>query len=253
MKKLSFAAAVAAAAAIAPTSALAGTFSGVVVGKAPGSLAVAARSGAVHTIRTRAHPRIGARVVVRGASVRTTGFAQRVRIHAVIVRRAGATTFLAGGRSLLAIRTGRRLASVVDNSQPGTGAVVDTTAQVSSGGTLVAGSTQVVGQMSKVEVQALVVSVGAGTITLSVNGPTLVLSLPAGIQLPSSLVHQTVTLTLDLAGGQPTANEANDEQGDNNDQGDDNDDQGDDNGGSGSGGSGSGGGGDGGDGGGGGD
>jgi uncharacterized membrane protein YgcG len=249
MKKLSFVVAVAAAAAIAPASALAGTFSGIVVGKAPGSLAVAATSGAVRTIRTRAHPRIGARVVVRGASVRTTGFAHRVRIQAVIVRRASATTFLAGGRSLLAIRTGRRLASVVDTAQPGTGAVVDATAQVTSSGRLVADSAQVVGEMSKVEVQALVVSVGAGTITLSVNGQTLVLSLPAGIQLPSTLVHQTVTLTLDLTGGQPTASEANDEQGDDNDQGDDNGDQGDDTGGSGGGS----GGGDGGDGGGGGD
>jgi hypothetical protein len=56
----------------------------------------------------------------------------------------------------------------------------------------------------------------------------LVVDLPAGIQLPASLVGQTVTLTLNLTGGQPTASE-DDNEADDNDQGDDNDDQGDDN------------------------
>src|SRR5712691_11630689 len=135
MKKLSLIAAVAAAAAIFPTAALA-SFSGVVVGKAPGSLAVASSSGLVRTVHTRAHARVGARVRVSGSSVRVTGFARHVRIHAVIVRRLGSTTFLAGGRSLLALHSSavRRLTSVVDRNQPGTGTVVNTTATVTPSG-----------------------------------------------------------------------------------------------------------------------
>jgi hypothetical protein len=51
---------------------------------------------------------------------------------------------------------------------------------------------------------------------------------PAGLTLPSSLVGQSVQLTLNLAGAAPTATQAenDDDQGDNNDNGDngDNDD-----------------------------
>lgn len=223
-KKLALLAAVAGAAAIFPTAALA-AFNGVVVGKSRGSVAAATASGVVHTVRTHASPRIGSRVRVSGTSVHVIGRAHRVRIHAVIVRRAGSTTFLAGGRSLLAVRTGRTLASALGNSSPSTGAIVNTTASVGSNGQLTATATQVVGQMPSIQVQAVVTAVGTGTITLSVNGQPLVLALPAGIQLPTSLVNQTVTLTLNLTGQQPVADD--DDQGDdNNAQGDDNDDNG---------------------------
>jgi len=54
-----------------------------------------------------------------------------------------------------------------------------------------------------------------------VNGQPFSIALPAGIQLPASLVGQFVTLNLTLAQGGVTATEGDD-------QGDDNDDQGDD-------------------------
>ena len=220
-RKLALLAAVAGAAAIFPTTALA-AFNGVVVGKSRGSVAAATASGVVHTVRTHASPRIGSRVHVNGTSIRVIGRAHHVRIHAVIVRRAGSTTFLAGGRSLLAVRTGRTLSSA-GNSGPSTGAIVNTTASVGSNGQLTSIATQVVGQMPSIQVQAVITAVGTGTITLSVNGQPLVLALPAGIQLPTSLVNQTVTLTLNLTGQQPVADD--DDQGDdNNAQGDDNDD-----------------------------
>ena len=228
MKRLAFLAAVAAAAAIFPTAAFA-AFNGVVVGKSPGALAVAAKSGAIRTVHTRAHARIGARVQVSGTSVRMIGRARSVRIHAIVVRRIGSTTFLAGGHSLFAVRSSRTLASTAQN-QPATGAVINTTAQVTPTAQLTAGSMQVVGQTGTVTVQAPVTAVGAGFITVTVNGTSLTIQLPAGIQLPASLVGQSVTLTITLSGGQPVANE-DDEQGDDNDQGDNNDDQGDDNGG----------------------
>jgi hypothetical protein len=232
MKKLVLAAAVVATVAIFPSAAPAAqTFTGVVVGKSGNALAVASRSGAITTVHTRMHARIGARVRVSGSSVRVTGFAHRVRIQAVVVRRSGATTFLAGGHSLLAMHTGRQLASVVATSQPGTGSVINTTATVTQSGQLNAGSTQVVGKLSSIQVQAVVTGVGTGTITLSVNGQPLTIPLPAGIQLPATLVGQTVTLNLNLTGSQATAED--EDQGDNDDQGDDNNDQGDDGGGSG--------------------
>ena len=230
MKKLVLAAAVVATVAIFPSAAPAAqSFTGVVVAKSRGALAVASRTGAITTVHTRAHARIGARVRVSGTAVRVIGFAHRVRIHAVIIRRSGSTTFLAGGHSLLAVHSGRQLASVVSTSQPGTGAVINTTATVTQSGQLNAGTTQVVGQLSSIQVQAVVTAVGPGTITLTVNGQPLTIPLPAGIQLPATLVGQTVTLNLNLTGGQATAEE--EDQGDNDDQGEDDDDQGDDDGG----------------------
>ena len=228
MKKLALFAAVAGAAAIFPTAAFA-AFNGVVVGKSPGALAIASTSGAIRTVHTRTHARVGARVHVDGSAVRVTGRARSVRIHAIVVRRVGSTTFLAGGHSLLAVHTARRLASAAQTA-PTTGAVVNTTAQITPSAQLNAGSMQVVGQTGTVTIQAPVTAVGLGTITVSVNGTPFTIALPAGIQLPASLVGQSVTLTLTLVGGQPVANE-DDEQGDDNDQGEDNDDQGDDHGG----------------------
>lgn len=224
MKKLALIAAVAGAAAIFPTAAFA-SFTGVVVGKSPGALAIASKSGAIQTVHTRALARVGARVRVSGTAVRVIGRARSVRIHAVIVRRAGGTTILAGGHSLFAMHNGRRLASVVQNA-PTTGAVINTTATVTPSGQLNAGQTTVVGQMTTIQVQAPVTAVAPGSITVTVNGQPFTIALPAGILLPASLVGQSVTLTLNLSGGQPTATE-DDEQGDNNDQ-NDNDDQGDD-------------------------
>ena len=222
MKKLVFIAAVATAA-IFPAGAFA-AFNGVVVGKSPGSLAVASKGGAVHTVKSRAHVRIGARVHVNGTAVRVVGRAHAVRIHAVVVRRAGGSTVLAGGHSLFAVRSGRGLASVLQT--PTTGAVVDTTAAVSPNGRLTAGSTQIVGHVDEVEVLAMVTAVAPGSITLSVNGQPFMIPLPAGIQLPTSLVGQTVKLELKLTGAEPVAND-NEQGDDNDDQGDNNDDQGD--------------------------
>jgi hypothetical protein len=65
-------------------------------------------------------------------------------------------------------------------------------------------------------VQATVTAVGAGTVTLSVNGQPVTVNLPAGLTLPSSVVGQTVSINVSLG----------------DDQGDDNNDQGDDGGGS---------------------
>jgi hypothetical protein len=222
VKKLVFIAAVAAAATF-PAHAFA-ALSGVVVGKSPGTIAVASQSGLVHTIATRSHVRVGARVRISGAAVRVVGQARGVRIHGVVVRRAGASTVLAGGRSLFTVHSGRGLASVLQ--MPTSGAVVNTTATVSPAGVLTAGAVQVVGHVDEIEVEAVVTAVAPGSITLSVGGRPFTIALPAGIQLPTSLVGQTVKLELEFAGAEPVANDNENEQGEDNDQGD-NDDHGD--------------------------
>jgi len=204
MKKLVFAAALITAAAF-PSTSLAGTFAGVVVGKGGGNVAVASKSGVVRSVHTRVHVRVGARVRVNGTALRVVGQAHRARIHAVVVRRQGRTTFLAAGRSLLAVRSNsaRRLSSLA-GSAPWTGAVVNATVGITNG-QMTQQSMQVVGQQGSVIVQAPVTAVGPGTITVTVNGQPLTIRLPAGIQLPASLVGQFVTLNLTLAQSGPTA------------------------------------------------
>jgi hypothetical protein len=222
MKKLVFAA-VAAAAIALPSNAFAGTFGGVVVGKSAGHVAVATKSGAVRTFSTRAHVRLGARVRVSGRSLRVVGFARNARIHAIVVKRVGGRTFVAAGRSLLAIRSQRAFASVA-GSGPSSGAVINTTVGIANG-QLVQQAMQVVGQAGQVTVQAQVSAVGAGFITVLVNGVPLQISLPAGIQLPASLVGQFVTLNLRLADNNAIAEqEDEDEDEDENEQEDHGDD-----------------------------
>lgn len=223
MKKLILVTAVVAVFAF-PAGAFAGTFTGVVVGKGGGNIAVASKSGTVRTVHTRAHPRIGARVRVNGAAVRVLGLAHRARIHAIVVKRAGGATLVAAGRSLLAIRSsGRRLSSLA-GSGPSTGAVVNSTVDIANG-QLTQQSMQVVGQTGSVSVQAQVTAVGPGSITVLVNGQPFSIALPAGIQLPASLVGQFVALTLNLnqAGATATADDENENE-DNDDQGEDQDD-----------------------------
>jgi hypothetical protein len=225
VKKLFLAVAIAAAA-VFPTGALAGTFSGVVVGNSAGNLAVASKSGVVRTVHTRAHLRLGARVQVNGTAVRAVGVARHARIHGVVVARAHGVTFVAAGRSLLAVRSrsGRRLAAV----GPTSGSVVNANVAI-GGGQLTQQSLQVTGQAGSVTIQAPVTAVGPGTITVTVNGQSLTIPLPAGIQLPASLVGQSVTLNVTLSISGPTAQVEDDDQGeDNDDQGDDDDEGGDD-------------------------
>jgi hypothetical protein len=187
MKKVILAAVVAAAA-VFPTTAHAGTFSGVVVGKGGGNLAIAASSGLVRTVHSRANLRLGAKVRVQGTSVRSFGVASRARIRGVVVRRLSGTTLLAAGHSLLTMRAA---------SAPAAGSVVTANVAI-AGGQLTQQSLLVVGHDERVTIQARVIAVAPGTITVTVNGVPLTLHLPDAIQLPASLVGQTVTLTVEI-------------------------------------------------------
>jgi hypothetical protein len=208
-----------------PAGALGGIFTGVVVGKSGSNIAVASKSGVVRTVSTRAHLRLGARVRVNGSAVHALGLAHRARIQAVVVKRAGGTTLVAAGRSLLAIHSsGRRLSSLA-GSGPSTGAVVNSTVDIANG-QLTQQSMQVVGQSGTAIVQAQVTAVGAGTITVLANGQPFTIALPAGIQLPASLVGQFVTLNLSLAQTGATATTGDDNENENDDQDDNQNDDG---------------------------
>jgi hypothetical protein len=50
-------------------------------------------------------------------------------------------------------------------------------------------------------------AVGAGTVTVTVNGQPLVLKLPAGLTLPASLVGSQVTFDLTFANGRVVADD----------------------------------------------
>lgn len=177
---------------------------GVVVARSDGSLLVATRSGRVVEIKGNA--RVGSRMVGR----RVVGRASRARIHGVVVKETGARMFVASNHHLVAIHKSRSLAGAGQTSGPAPGTIVTTTVSVNSDGQLNEDDQGQDGQDSSgtVAVQATVVAVGAGTVTLNVNGTDVTFDLPAGLTLPQSLVGQTVTIDLSI------------DQGDDNNQGD---------------------------------
>jgi hypothetical protein len=196
-----------AAVALWPAGAGAANFRGIVVGKQHGLLLVATPSGLVQAIRGSAS--IGSRM----DGGRVVGHATKARIHGIVVKRIGSTLFLSSNKHLLAVRTGRRLAAVAPTPvTPGT--VVNTTVGVKENGELDEENEDDVGQVNgNIQVQATITAVGNGTVTLTVNGQTLTVNLPAGLTLPASLVGQTVTVNVSL-NNDDNNNDGNDDQGD---------------------------------------
>jgi hypothetical protein len=178
---------------------------GVVVARSHHSMLVATRSGRVVEIKGNA--RVGSRMV----GTRVVGRASRARIHGVVVKETGARMFVASNHHLVAIHKSRSLAGTGSTSGPAPGTIVTATVSVNSEtGQLNEDDQGEDGQdsASTVTIQATVVAVGAGTVTVSVNGTNVTLDLPAGLTLPQSLVGQTVTIAISL------------DQGDDNNQGD---------------------------------
>ncbi len=219
MKRLALILALAGAAAVLPVGAGASpaSFKGVVVGKLRGVVLVAPSSGVVRALSGRAA--VGSRVELVGGRLVVVGRSHSARVRGIVVRRIGTTMILSSNKHLVAIHTGRRLASANDTTPPPAGPTAgdEVTAQVTVGsnGQLDEESEDDNGPSneSSIQVQAVVAAVGVGTVTLMVNGQTFVVPLPAGLTLPSSVVGQTVTLNLSLDGQ--------------NDQGDENGDSGD--------------------------
>lgn len=196
--------AVVVAAAAWPTVSSAAVQTGVVVAKQQGTLLVAGPSGGVTAIAGRAP--VGARVSVAGRTVRIVGHASRAVVRGVVVGRSASTMFLSAARHLLAVRMGRHAASVRASppvsSVPTAGHVISTTLHISGGGKLDEESEDDLGPAPGVSVQATIAAVAAGSVTLTINGQTLTVPLPAGMTLPTTLVGQQITFQLSFPGGQ---------------------------------------------------
>ena len=209
MKLVPFFTAIAAVAAILASGAGAGTatFKGVVVGHLRGDVLVAPAGGVIRAFSGQAA--IGSRVVFEGGRLVVVGRSHSALVRGIVVRRIGSTMFLSSNKHLVAIHTGRRLASASDTTPtpttpttPATGDNVAAQVTVGNNGQLDEQNEDDLGPSNDnaIQVQAVVAAVGAGTVTLTVNGQTLVMPLPAGLTLPSSFVGQTVTLNLSLHG-----------------------------------------------------
>jgi hypothetical protein len=160
-------------------------------------------------------------LVSGGRLLRTLGRSRHALIQGVVVRQTGRLMFLSAAQHLLVIHLGARWLATVADAPPAPGTVVQTTVGIDDQGELDDQGDHQVGHTGQVQVQGQVTGVGTGTVTLTVNGQTLAIPLPAGLTLPTSLVGTQVTLNLSFANGQTTANE----QGDDNDQGDQHDNQ----------------------------
>jgi hypothetical protein len=191
----------AATAAFWPAAGSASTFKGVVVAKQRGMLLVAAPSGMLQALR--GHASIGSRLA--GGVV--VGKANHARITGVVVRRVGTTLILSSNHHLIAIpnRVGRRLADngspTTTTTSPAPGAVVSTDVSIANG-EIEEQDENEVGQVASntIAVQATIKAVAAGSVTLDVQGQSVTVPLPGGLTLPASLVGQTVTINLSLAG-----------------------------------------------------
>jgi hypothetical protein len=216
MKRLAFIFAATAALGVWPAASNAATFKGVVVAHQRGALLVASPAGAIRAVSGSAS--IGSRVVLSGGHATVVGRARTAHVRGIVVRRIGTTVFLSSNRHLVAVHTGRRLASASDTpttpaaptTTPAPGDVVSSTVTIQNG-ELDEESSEDLGSSgaSTLQVQATVSAVGAGTVTLTVGTQTLTVPLPGGLTLPTSLVGQTVTLSLSLNGDNANGDDDN--------------------------------------------
>jgi hypothetical protein len=221
MKRFLFLSAAVGMLAVAP-SALAGNHSstGTVIAHTRGGVLVANPAGAVSLVA--AHARVGSRVLVSGSSLRIIGLARTARVRGIVAARRGQLLVLSAAHRLFPLRmSGRIPAAVSTPTGPQPGDEIAATVAINPQGTVVATSEEDDGQVGSTQVQATITAVGTNTVTLNVNGQTIVLPLPAGTTLPTTSVGTQVTLTLTFSNGNTTANE--DDQGDDDQGGDDGD------------------------------
>jgi hypothetical protein len=199
-------------AALWPAAGSAATFKGIVVARQGGALLVASPAGVVQAIRGRAA--VGSRVVVGGGHATVVGHATRARVRGIVVRRVGTTLFISSNRHLLALHKARLLADMTPGTTPAPPGTVVSAQVAIANGELDEQDENDVGQVlsNSITVQATIAAVAPGSVTLTVQGQTLTVPLPAGLTLPASLVGQTVTIQLSLAGSND--NQGDDDQGD---------------------------------------
>jgi hypothetical protein len=232
---------VATAAVAFPAGAGAATLKGIVVGKQSTRhvLVVAGRGGAAWSIHTASSARVGAVVTATArrnadgtyaaSAVRVRGRASHARVHGVVIGAAAGMTFLSAGRSVLVVRShARSLFSTSAGPAPGTVANVGVT--IGQSGALTATSMTPTGQTNQIVIQATVAGIvpptatTPGSLTLTINGQTLIIPLAAGTTVPATLTPgSTVTLTVKFGASGATGTNAKDDE-DDDDQGEDEDD-----------------------------
>jgi hypothetical protein len=156
-----------------------------------GTLLLAMPNGSVRAIHGKIA--VGTRVSLGGGRLVAIGRAHRAVFRGVVLRRIGNLTFLTAARHLVIVRTQRAVASARD-VRPPTGSVVQSTVVIDDHGDLDEQNEEAIGHERKIEVQAVVASVAAGSITLNVNGQALTIPLPAGLTLPATVVGTQVTV-----------------------------------------------------------
>jgi hypothetical protein len=183
-----------------PAAGGAATLKGVVVARERGTVLVASQAGLIRAVRGSAA--VGSRVAVGAGRATVVGRATRAHVRGIVLRRVGRTMFISSNRHLLALRSS-------DTTPPAPGTVISAQVGIANG-QLDEQNEEDVGQVANgtIPVQATVTAVAAGSVTLTVGGQSLTVPLPGGLALPASLVGQTVTIQLSVAGN------ANDDQGD---------------------------------------
>ena len=191
-----------------PAAGGAATFKGIVVAKQGGTMLVASPAGLVRAFSGSAA--VGSRVVLGGTHATVTGRASRAHVRGIVVRRVGTMLFISSNRHLLALHTARVLAGTAPTTPPAPGTIISAQVGIANGQLDEQGEDDV-GQVANntIAVQATVAAVAAGSVTLTVEGQTLTVPLPGGLTLPASLVGQTVTIQLSVAGGDDNQGDGN--------------------------------------------
>jgi hypothetical protein len=219
-------------------------FKGVVIARirAQHELVVAGSTGHTRVLRVTSFPAVGSVVSVSttvrvtngtvGASrLRVVGHARHARFAAFLVRSVGGVQFFAVGHSLLAAhRTASthvgarnhapirlRLVASAKAATLVAGQAAMVNVEITSGGTLDETQVTPMGEEPGSTTLTLLVTISAvtpatataaGSVTLTVNGQALTITLPAGTVLPTGLAAGStaeLTLVLSSAGGATTS------------------------------------------------
>ena len=184
--------AVCAVAAAAPSPALE---RGTVISSRHGTLLLASQNGVVRVVSGR--NTVGTRVSLTNGRLVVVGHAHRAMFRGVVLRRIGNLTFLSAAKHVVVVRTERTVASARD-SLPPVGSVVRSTVAFGDHGDLDEENEDAIGNERELEVQGIVSSIAAGSVTLTVNGQMLTIPLPAGTTLPASVVGTRVTVEIEF-------------------------------------------------------
>jgi hypothetical protein len=216
----------------APATASASVVKGVVISRLParGEVVVAAANGHATALRAPLLPAIGS--VIRASTFRLAdgtwatrglalqGHVRRASFHGVLIRTVARSSFFSAGGSIVVVHRGSRsLASARSDAPLAPGEAADVEVTIAGGALDEDAATPMPAEnANELTLQVTVTAVTPatattpGSLTLSINGQTLVLALPAGTVLPADIVaNATASLKIEFA--QPEAGDDENEDG----------------------------------------